>query len=299
MARIKTKNIPSFDPYDVKKELVELADNYFDVENLDLYESGFLGYYIQSLTHLTSDMLFQNAMAYNEAFMIRALLPSSVYNIATQFDYKIDVATPAQGNFTIMIPLPQEDLLVKIPFGSNIDAEGIPYRVKYDYYVSKDSSGITITSHDPTTGIVQDVKYSIELHNKTVTLVFDIVMWQIEVYFHEINIEDPRLYVFYEEYLSGFTGSIYDIFVSIEGERYKEIPSIYQAKSDERVYELLYDAVNNALTIKFGNGIYGYLPKDGATGYVRLYTTLGANGNIVKEKATFADRLVKIGRAHV
>lgn len=59
-----TKVIPSFDPFDVKEQLVELAQDYFNLDEIDTYESGFMGYLIQALTYLTSDVLYQNALSY-------------------------------------------------------------------------------------------------------------------------------------------------------------------------------------------------------------------------------------------
>lgn len=289
---IKTRTIPSFDPYDVKTELVTLADSYFQVGNLDTYESGWLGYFIQSLTFLTSDMLFQNAMAYNEAFLTRALLPSSVYNIATQLDYKIKDAIPASGNFNMIIQLNPLDMLIKIPVGSRIMAGDIPYKTKYTYYVNKTDDLIEITASNPDTGKLFNVPYTIELHEKTLCLVFNIEMWQIETYYHEFTIENPSLYVFYEEAMTGYEGDIFDIMVSVDNERYHELSSIYQALSDERAYEIILDSSNNSFITKLGNGIYGYLPKDQSIGYIRLRTTLGVNGHILKEKAEFQDKLI-------
>ena len=135
------------DPFDVKSELVNLAEDYFQVKNLDLYESGFLGYLIQSLTLLTSDTLYQNSMAYNEAFLNRAILPTSVIEIAKQLDYSAYKITPAFGNLTIVLPISQDsDMLVKIAEGSKVMAGEIPYRVKNNYYIKKDSTGI-VTQH--------------------------------------------------------------------------------------------------------------------------------------------------------
>jgi hypothetical protein len=293
LTNIRTKYIPSFDPFDVKRELVTLAEDYFQVGNLDVYESGFLGYLIQSLTFLTSDTLYQNAMAYNEAFLNRAILPSSVSEIASQLDYTIAKTVPASGFLTLIIPIPNnEDLLVKISAGSAVFADNIPYKVKHSYYVEKDSSGIHITVQNLETGLVENIPYDIELREGVLSLVFSVEIWQIDIYYHEFNFENPTLYVFYEEIVSGYTGQIHNININVDGELYKELVSIYQAKSDDRCYELKIDTVTNTLSIKFGNGVYGYLPKTGASSLVTVYTTLGTNGNIVANSAVLAERIV-------
>ncbi len=293
LSNIKTKYIPSFDPFDVKQELVGLAEDYFQVGNLDVYESGFLGYLIQSLTFLTSDTLYQNAMAYNEAFLNRAILPSSVTEIASQLDYSIVKTVPASGFLTLIIPIPNnEDLLVKISAGSSVYADNIPYKVKHNYYIEKNSSGIYITAQNLETGLVENIPYDIELRAGVLSLVFSVEIWQIDIYYHEFTFENPTLYVFYEEVVSGYEGQIHEIKINVDGELYKELVSIYQAKPDDRCYELKINTVTNTLSIKFGNGVYGYLPKTGASSLVTIHTTLGSNGNIVANSAVLAERIV-------
>ena len=293
LTNIRTRALPSFDPFDVKTELVNLLDNYFQVGNVDVYESGFLGYLIQSLTFLTSDMLYQNAMAYNEAFLNRAVLPSSVTEIASQLDYNIIKTQPASGTLIIVIPIPNnEDLLVKIAAGSAVFAENIPYKVKNSYYIEKDANGINITTQNLETGLVENVPYNIELRKGELCLVFGVEIWQIDIYYHEFNFENPTLYVFYEEIVSGYDGQIYNINIDVDGELYKELISIYQAKSDDRCYQLKIDNVMGTLSIKFGNGVYGYLPKNGAGALVTVNTTLGTDGNIVANTAVLAERII-------
>lgn len=292
VANINTRKVPTFDPYDIKKSLVDLAEEYFKVQDVDLYESGFLGYIIQSLTHLTSDMLFQNALAYNEAFLIRASLPSSVYNIATQLDYDIKGTIPANGTIRIIMPLSDDDMNVKIPVNARVSAEGIPYKIKYNYYITKNDSGLNVLKQDVNTGTISNVLYKVEMHSERPCLVFEAEMQQIEIYTHEFNFENTQLYVFYEETISGFEGNVYDIIVNVNGERYKEISSIYQAGSDDKVYELVIDPVSGNLTIKFGNGIYGYLPKDGSEALITIYTTKGSAGNISANAAKLSEKIL-------
>ena len=127
-----TKVVPSFDPFDVKEQLVELAQDYFNLDEIDTYESGFMGYLIQALTYLTSDVLYQNALSYNEAFLNRALLRTSVTHIADQLDYKIQPAVPASGSLTVAVPITlnsKKGTSIKISAGTNISAGNIPYKV--------------------------------------------------------------------------------------------------------------------------------------------------------------------------
>jgi hypothetical protein len=289
---IDARNLPTFDPYDIKKSLVDLTDEYFQLKNIDLYESGFLGYFIQALTYLTSDMLFQNALAYNEAFLIRATLPSTVYNIAAQLDYKIQNVVPASGTLKVVIPLASGDMKIKIPAGSNVTSESAAYKVIHNYYVTKDSTTIEIIKEDIATGIVTPVTYNIEISSGQPSLVFDVEIQQLEIYTHSFTFENTQLYKFYDEPISGFKGYIYDVVVNVGGELYKPINSIYIASSSDKVYELMMNQSEGSLVVRFGNGIHGYLPHNGAQALITIYSTLGAEGNIAANTAQLADRVI-------
>ena len=291
-----TRVIPSFDPFDVKEQLVELAQDYFNLDEIDTYESGFMGYLIQALTYLTSDVLYQNAFAYNEAFLNRALLRSSVTNIATQLDYKIKSAIPASGTLTIAVPINLNELTsIKISAGTNISADDIPYKVYNTYYIKQNSNGLHVTSYNPDTGIVEAIPYNIEMYDGQVTVVFGIQIWQINIYTYDFTFDNPTLYQFYKTSFTGFEGEVYKVLVEVEEEKYKEVASIYQSGFDSREYEMDIMSIEDneyKVTLKFGNGIYGYQAKNGAEGKVTIYTTLGAKGNISSGVARFDERLI-------
>lgn len=293
-----TKIIPSFDPFDVKEQLVELAQDYFNLDEIDTYESGFMGYLIQALTYLTSDVLYQNAFAYNEAFLNRALLRSSVTNIATQLDYKIKGATPASGTLTIAVPIELDNKYgtsIKISAGTNIAAGNIPYKVYNTYYIKQNHTGLHVTSYNPDTGLVEAIPYNIELYDGQVSVVFGIQIWQINIYTYDFSFENPTLYQFYKTSFTGFEGEVYKVLVEVEEEKYTEVKSIYQSGFDSREYEMDITSIEDdetKVTLKFGNGIYGYQPKNNAEGKVTIYTTLGSKGNISSGVARFDERLI-------
>jgi hypothetical protein len=83
------KKISSSDPYDIKRLLLSVLDKNLGTRNPDTYESGYLGYEIQAQTMLTSDVLHNLNMAWNEAFTHLLVLPSSLQNHANMFDYQL------------------------------------------------------------------------------------------------------------------------------------------------------------------------------------------------------------------
>lgn len=292
-----TKVIPSFDPFDVKTQLVDLAENYFNLDNIDLYESGFMGYLIQALTTITSDTLYQNAFAYNEAFLNRALLKSSVTNIANQLGYDIKSAVPAIGALTVAVPITLgSNTSIKISAGSAVSAGSISYKVYNTYYIKQDSSGVHITAYNTDTGLIETVPYTIELHEGSTCVVFGVIIWQVSIYTYDFTFDNPTLYQFYTESISGYTGEVYKVIISVDSEKYSQVNSLYLSQNDSRNYELNFvngtSDDDSKINIKFGNGVYGYQPKNSAKGTITLYTTLGSKGNIVANSAELDVRLI-------
>ena len=102
---------------------------------IDTYEAGFLGYFIQSLSHIATDTLFMNTMAYNEAFTTKAVLNSSLVNLANMFGYDYRRVVPASGVLTIKVPLERVGFEFVIPLYTEAIADNIPYRVVNRYNV--------------------------------------------------------------------------------------------------------------------------------------------------------------------
>lgn len=292
MSEITTRQIPSFDPYDVKTELVDLFEKYFETGNLDTYESGFLGYLIQALTHMTSDMLFHSALAHNEAFLTKCILPSSVYNFAAQLDYDLEGKIPATGAFKIVMALDlQNDMNIKIPSGSRVSSNDIKYRVINDYYVRKNDDGVTVTAYNQENGTVKTVTYNVELYEGVVSLVFDIEIAQYDIYTYSYNIEETNTYAFPTQIVGGYNGTAYKTFVLVDGDSYSEVTSIYEAGNDTKVFELSKNDTNNNMTIRFGNNVCGYKPTKGSVVQVIVLTTLGAEGNVLGSTLQFNEKI--------
>ena len=184
---------------------------------------------------------------------------------------------------------------IKISAGTNISAGNIPYKVYNTYYIKQNDTGLHVTSYNPDNGIVEAIPYNIEMYDGLVSVVFGIKIWQINIYTYDFSFENPTLYQFYKTSFTGFEGEVYKVLVEVEEEKYSEVTSIYQSGFDSREYEMSITPIEDnetKITLKFGNGIYGYQPKNGAEGRVTIYTTLGAAGNIASGVARFDERLI-------
>lgn len=159
----------SMDPYDIKKQLINLIDKRLGVQNVDTYEVGFLGYLTQAQTLLTSDVIYNNAMAYNEAFTQLLKLPTSLQNHANMLDYQLATAEPCSGYINIYVPYPQDtSLSYQLTLKNGTKCEGtVPYLIKDTYLISMPpitgDKRAKVQRRDATTGLITDVASYTEL----------------------------------------------------------------------------------------------------------------------------------------
>lgn len=287
------KEILSMDPYNIKKSLINLTDKYFKRNNVDLYEAGFLGYLTQINTLLTSDVLFNSAMSWNEAFTHLLKLPTSLQNHANMFDYKLPVAQPCEGSIMLWVPFPQDSSQTyKLTLRNGTSCDGtIPYLVKDTYIIDVPSSGNSpkVQRRDSITGIISSVdNITIEqTDNGDPCLVFPINVWQISIAskmeqfvnvvykeFYDMNVQ------FGEDYFYDINIGCYiqdDNIVDPRLVRFNRVQSIYSCGSKDKVYTFKYYGDGRGL-IRFGNGIFGYQPKEESYAQILVYTTKGNDG---------------------
>jgi hypothetical protein len=66
-------NIEIFSSRDqIRNQLVEYAKSYLDLENLDLNNANYLGYLINILSVLSSNLIYYNSSVWREFFLTKA-----------------------------------------------------------------------------------------------------------------------------------------------------------------------------------------------------------------------------------
>ncbi len=75
-----------------------------ELENVDLTKSSFLSFIVDTLSVLTSNLLFYQISTYREFFLTKAQLPESIFNLAAFLGYSGSDATPAEVNVLFTIP---------------------------------------------------------------------------------------------------------------------------------------------------------------------------------------------------
>jgi len=99
-------NIEIFSSRDqIRNQLIEYVKNYLELENLDLNNANYLGYLVNILSALTSNLIYYNSIAWREFFLTKALQKESVINLALMLGYRPKLATPASCSVLLEIPL--------------------------------------------------------------------------------------------------------------------------------------------------------------------------------------------------
>ena len=206
------REIMSNDPFSVKKSLIELVDKHLGVKNPDTYECGFLGYLTQALTLLTSDVLFNNAMSYNEAFTHLLTLPTSLQNHANMLDYNLSSAQPCTGYITVFVPVPDNtsyQLTLKNGTACSGDNQ---YLIKNTYYINVyPNNRAKIQKKDTLTGLISEIEYQNRVNEGDKLISFQAEVWQIDI----TTITEKFTNVVYKEFYDINVASIPDQFHSI------------------------------------------------------------------------------------
>lgn len=89
----------------IRNQLVQFAQQYLDLGNMDIQKTSYLAYLIDMLSILTANQLFYDSTIYKEFFMVDAQMMESVQNLSKWIGYTIPKATPASVNVLFIIPL--------------------------------------------------------------------------------------------------------------------------------------------------------------------------------------------------
>ena len=278
----------SNDPFSVKKALIDLVDKHLGVKNPDLYEAGFLGYLIQALTLLTSDCLFNNALSYNEAFTHLLVLPTSLQNHANMLDYTLSSAEPCSGNITIFVPVP-ENSTYQLTLKNGTVCEGDnQYLIKNTYYINVyPNNRAKIQKKDALTGIITEIEYQNRVNEGDKLISFQADVWQININSITEKFKNVVYKEFYDVNVSGITNQFHSINVGVYVQddnlsiprllKFNQVDSIYTCGASDKCYTFKYYGDGRG-TIRFGNGVFGYQPKEGTTANILIYSTKGEDG---------------------
>ena len=81
--------------YNYDALFLELARNFFSIDDISTAKTGMFGYVTGIASHIAKDAAFHRNMLYKEFFLNTATMKSSIFNWARMLDYNIELAKPA------------------------------------------------------------------------------------------------------------------------------------------------------------------------------------------------------------
>lgn len=103
-------NVISEVSYDYSEKFLELANKYFNLNNVSTLKVGMFGYHNEVHSYLMKNTVFHRNMLYNEYFLNTASLHSSIYNWAKILEEPVYLAQPSKIQVAFSFNL--NDLLV-------------------------------------------------------------------------------------------------------------------------------------------------------------------------------------------
>lgn len=288
--------------YEMKQYMIDsLAPKFFDLEDVNQYNVGLLGYTTEAMAVVTEESFNAANTMFKEVFITRATFPETIFAKAGILGIDDIAAIPA--NVTAVLYVKKDDIISKGKVDNNIiqfpidrdtliDVDGIPFSLDYDIHVfaRPDNKGdFVITaqydmSDDNTMSALTHP--FIKLHRTVVTNIEYVALFlkvkQMKRHQHSENlitsnnINFPSIEVEYDDMYAGMDVFYYDpetkknekLILKIHGAPPIKHPFIY--------YEHI---GNNRIRLSFTTRDNYFRPMYNSELDVVIYTTTGASGN--------------------
>ncbi len=267
--------------------------NYLELENVDLTKSSFLTFLIDTISTLTSNLLFYQLSTYREFFLTKAQLPESILNLSSFLGYNTQEATAATVNVLMTIPLGFEDAVTQfsIPEGFKFTADGnIEFVTYYETTIEvTDNANVTIQV------IEGNKRFNLPKDEATESFSFVLPLRQTKVVEQEFQIDtDVQQYQFITLDVP-ITGEVAELTVEIQEPgssgttTWTEFDSLFLMSTTDKGYVARRTDTGRRLT--FGNGLIGIQPTGGSSVFVTTLTTKGVDGNIIAGSIREGERI--------
>ena len=281
----------------IRTQIIEYLQYYLELENVDLVKSSFLSFIVDTLSTLTSNLLFYSSSTYKEFFLTTAQLPESILNLSAFLGYNTTEASYATANVLINIPFGFDDSIAHfhIPENFKFYAGRIEFTTYYDtaITITNNTSVSVIVTQDSTK--IYNLPVNIDSTSSEPSFTFVLPLYQYKEVIQEFQIdEDTELYQFIniDVPLSGKVSSMLVEVQDPEGtswRTYTEFNSVYLMSSID--YGYVSRSTSSGRKLTFGNGIIGIHPLPGSTVKVTAKITEGANGNVIPTSITKGGRM--------
>ena len=288
--------------YPIKQYMIDkLAPKYFDMEDVNQYNVGLLGYTTEAMAVMTEESFNAANTMYKEVFITRATFPETIYAKAGILG--IDDITARPANATAVLYVKKDDVINKGTVNGNIiqfpidrdliiDVDGIQFSLDYDIHVfaRPDKKGdFTITAQYDMSieNSLSDLTHPfIKVHRTVVTGIEYVALFlkvkQFKRHHHNENlitsnnINFPSVEIEYEGMYAGMDITYYDpdtktnekLILKIQGAPPLKKPFIYYEHIGENRIRLSFTTRDNYFRPAYNSEID-----------VVIYTTTGSKGN--------------------
>lgn len=279
---------------EIRNQIIEYMRTYLELENVDLTKSTFLSFMVNTLSTITSNLIFYQSSVYREFFLTKAQLSESIYSLSTFIGYTPEKATNSTAEILFTIPLEFQSSDISFTIPRNFLAQGgdITFTTDYDVEITiKDNSFVQVK-------IIEDNKsYNIpvEIDTENNECSFLLTMKQIKKNEQEFQIdEDVKKFQFINIDVP-LELQLSDIYVLIKSpnssyfEPYEEYSSLFLINPEEKGF--VQRSSDDGIRLYFGNGLIGYQPEPGSTVIVETIETHGESGNVIPGSIKNGDRI--------
>ena len=276
-----------------REQISDRAKRYLELENVDLTKSSFLSFMIDTMSTLTSNLLFYQLSAYREFFLTKAQLPESILNLSAFLGYNTREASVATANVLMTIPFGFDDPLAQftIPTAFKFTADGdFIFRTNYETQIE-----VTNNSSVKVLVIQDNLRFNLPVNLSTEDFSFVLPIRQVEEVVQEFQIEgDLQAYQFVTLDVP-IDGQVAGLKVELKPPGtagftiWTEFTSLFLMDPTDEGYVSRRTDIGRLLT--FGNDLVGVQPEPNSTVQVTAEVTQGADGNVIAGSIRAGDRI--------
>ena len=275
-------------------QISDRAKVYLELQNVDLTKSSFLSFMIDTLSTLTSNLLFYQLSSYREFFLVRAQLPESILNLSSFLGYNTLEATPADVNVLMTVPFGFDDPIAQfeIPNQFEFQADGeVTFRTTSSFFVEVlNNANVTITMIDE-----DNRRFNLPIVTTTEEFSFVLPLKQIKEVIQETQIDSDLQEYQFSTIDIPITGQVAEMEVTLREPggasftTWTEFNSLFLMDETDKGY--VSRRTDTGRRISFGNGLIGVQPTPGSTVITTTAVTEGAEGNVITGSIRTGDRI--------
>ena len=280
----------------IEAYLIEAAKNYFNTNSIDFYKSGLLGFEIEKLSEMFSDLMLNLTFKSDERFINTAKLRSSVSKISHEFSYVDKLAEPAIIFAVVSVKIENRDYITnEINLNAKdlkFSAGGLNYSIPGDLIVQRqdDDWSVTLLNTDnfsSPTGLLSSetmfdsdnfeyVNFIIELRQLSITTQTEIlpVRNQLVPYSFSVTIDSQLVDL-----------KIYRLNTNGEKEYLTRLETFSSIDPDFSLETFVLEQIDDTtFTVFLGDGTkFKFIPS-GSELFIDKYETLGTDGKVFLPK---------------